>query len=339
MKMKNLSISYTVIVLLMLLAACQKETIRTVPEDVPFNPYDTINYGNTPPTYNIDPNSFMGIYNNILSLKCGANDGACHDGTFEPDYRSIQSAYNTLVYQRPIKNIIESINGNDTTWVYPYRVTPGYPDISWLHYRVTTNDVNLGRMPLYDTPLTTAEVNNIRQWILDGAKDAFGNSPVIPSVEPFFFGIVAYVNDVNGVRLDTARATIVDPMIFPANTTVDIWFGVADYTAQYELVFGSELQYNKVRFSNHLYDYSQSQLENLIVMPLWAPHMAPTPFDPNGALLPYYQHIYINTADYATGETVYMRIYVKDVDHDIPTEIPESGSQLYLLTYFSFIVQ
>lgn len=337
--MKNLSLvfAFLAIAFFMMISGCQKETIRIEPE-IPINPFDTLGYGTAPPNYNIDPNSFMGVYNNILSLKCGASNGACHDGSFEPDFRTIQSAYNSLVYQTPIKNIVESVNGLDTTWVFPFRVTPGDPDGSWLHHRITTTDLNLGRMPLYDEALSTTEVNNIRQWILDGAKDAFGNSPILPSVEPFFFGIVAYENDVNGLRLDTARATIIDPMIFPQNTTVDIWFGLADYDAQYQFVFGADLQYNKVRFSSHVFNYGQSQLADLIIMPFLTPHMAPTVFNPNENL-PYYHHIYINTADFVTGQPVFMRVYVQDADHSSPTEIPESGSQIYLLTYFSFIVQ
>ena len=81
---------------------------------------------------------------------------------------------------------------------FEYRVMPGDTANSWLHERITTNDSILGRMPLYDT-LFPEEIALIENWILDGAKDAFGNSAVVPNLQPNFFGVIAYENDTNGV--------------------------------------------------------------------------------------------------------------------------------------------
>ena len=62
--------------------ACKKD-------EVPENPYDKVDYStNTNPDPNPDPNSIQGLYKNIFQPKC-ANPG-CHDGTFEPDFRSIE---------------------------------------------------------------------------------------------------------------------------------------------------------------------------------------------------------------------------------------------------------
>ena len=52
--------------------------------------------------YFTDPTSFSALHNNIFYPTC-ANSG-CHDGTFEPDFRTIESAYNSLVYHPVIKN-------------------------------------------------------------------------------------------------------------------------------------------------------------------------------------------------------------------------------------------
>ncbi|MEQ8522704.1 MAG: hypothetical protein RIC15_11185, partial [Vicingaceae bacterium] len=69
------------------------------------------------------------------------------------------------------------------------------------------------------------------------------------------------------------------------------------------------------------------------------PALSPFVFGPPGNKAPYYHHFIVNTSDYVVGQTQYFRIYVKDADHPTPTEIPSDGSQLYLLTFFSFVVQ
>ncbi|MBP6657110.1 MAG: hypothetical protein KA284_04590, partial [Bacteroidia bacterium] len=81
--------------------ACKKD-------EVPENPYDKVDYStNTNPDPNPDPNSIQGLYKNIFQPKC-ANPG-CHDGTFEPDFRTIESAYSTLVYQSVNKTTLDSV--------------------------------------------------------------------------------------------------------------------------------------------------------------------------------------------------------------------------------------
>ena len=56
-----------------------------------------------------------------------ANSG-CHDGNFEPDFRTVESSYSTLVYQPVVKN-----NDNQT---YEYRVVPGNSAQSILYARL-----------------------------------------------------------------------------------------------------------------------------------------------------------------------------------------------------------
>ena len=75
-----------------------------------------------------------------------ANSG-CHDGSFEPDFRTIESSYNTLVYQPVIKN---NPDGN-----YQFRVKAGNIDESVLYARLLSNsdgsatfDPNSQVMPL-----------------------------------------------------------------------------------------------------------------------------------------------------------------------------------------------
>ena len=111
---------WLVIILFFVFLSCEQD-------DNPFNnpdllpPVDTIN--NTV----IDEESFIGLHTMIFSPTC-SNSG-CHDGSFEPDFRTIESSYNTLVYQPVIKN--DSVN------TYTYRVLPGNSGLSALYARLT----------------------------------------------------------------------------------------------------------------------------------------------------------------------------------------------------------
>ena len=62
--------------------ACQtknEDVFEEAPE-VPFNPFDTVNYAPVViPPEEIDPGSFLGIHEFILSKYC--NQPGCHDGS------------------------------------------------------------------------------------------------------------------------------------------------------------------------------------------------------------------------------------------------------------------
>lgn len=122
--------------------------------------------------------SFYQVYTQIFKVSCAMP--ACHDGTFEPDFRTPESAYNTTVYHPIIKNNIQG--------QYKYRITP-YDNINSLLYErisnccfVNSND----RMPMTlgrDT-LVHSKILLIADWIKSGAKDITGHVPqieVLPS--------------------------------------------------------------------------------------------------------------------------------------------------------------
>ncbi len=299
------------------LYSCRKET-HVITGTLPFNPYDTLNYNSlvVPPTP-LDSNSFPGIHQNILKVKCAVP--ACHDGTFEPDYRTLQSAYNTLVYAPNIKN--------DAGNHYHYRVVPGDTAASWLYYRITTNDHLLGRMPLYDT-LYPYQIAHIRNWIMDGAKDALGNSPQLTNLQPSIFGVVAYLPGAGNMRIDTIRGNSpINPFMVPANTNVDIWFGIYD-----DVTITPLLTVNQVKFSTNPFGFTSVTPQNLTVQssPFYAPAF-------NGSNAPYFMHYVLNTSLYQHGDIVFMRVYTKDADHSAATEIPDNSS-IYLASYMSFVV-
>ena len=208
--------------------SCQKETIN------PYDNPDLLAPLEDTTTYFSDPTNFAALYNNIFVPHC-ANSG-CHDGSFEPDFRTIESSYNTLLYQPVIKN---NLDGE-----YQFRVLPGNINESVLYPRLLSNsdgsanfDVNSQVMPLtadivYDPNQEHIwhsekedHISNIKAWIEDGAKDMFGNPGVQPNNKPEMQGVVAFISGTTTALPRIGRGTIQ----VPAGTqSLDIWFSVID---------------------------------------------------------------------------------------------------------------
>ena len=309
----------------LLFQACQKEYIRIEPE-LPDNPFNNDQVDGGVDTVHIDSSSFLGLQTYIFSTTCAVP--GCHDGTFEPDFRTLQSSYNTLVYAPVIKN-----DDDDT---FTYRVVPGDTALSWLHERITTDDPVLGRMPLYDT-LYPEEREAITQWILDGAEDIFGNSPMLPDFQPNTYGYICYVNDTTGERLDTNRADFIFPVILPQSSNVQFWFGLSDVNAAGEFELPSDIVEKYVRISQDYYqetDYTEIELE---LEPDLDPFYGPVFYDPE-VTIPYWHHMTINTDDFEVGKLYFMRVYMRDNAHAYATEIPDN-SQIYIQYYFTFRIE
>ena len=117
--------------------------------------------------------SYLDIYESIISPKCSVS--SCHDGSFEPDYRTAQSAYTTLVYHEVVKNNLQE--------EFVYRVVPFDTTRSLFFERLTNCCfVNEGdQMPLLqERMLGQNEIAKIANWISDGARDWRGLVPTIP---------------------------------------------------------------------------------------------------------------------------------------------------------------
>ncbi len=324
--MKKIIFLLPVIVLVFFFAhSCKKDVTRVEP-DAPNNPYDNVDYGNNPDLIPIDTSSYLGLHTLIFSQKCGVP--ACHDGAFEPDFRTIEGSYNQLVYHTVVKN--------NPTGDFTYRVIPNNTTDSWLYERITTGDPILGKMPLYDV-LAPWQIKAVETWINNGAKDIFNNSPSLPNYEPSTGGVLAYVNNTSGARLDTIRDNQISPIKLPQNTNVELWFLLYDSDNTGSFIPGALLTHNKIKISDHPYDFTASTELNLTKLSATAPEWLPIPFAATGTA-PFYHKISINTANYTSGKTYYIRQYVKDVS-GVLTELPENGSPFYLFTYFAFIVQ
>ena len=108
-----------------------------------------------------------GLHDAMFRPTC-ANAG-CHDGTFEPDFRTLGSTYATLVGHPVIKN--------DDAATFAVRVAPGDLAASQLYARLTYDiDGNSGVRPLavdpesrYPTQRDTL-LQFVRRWIEEGAK-------------------------------------------------------------------------------------------------------------------------------------------------------------------------
>jgi len=313
------------VVMAIIIVACNRDITRIEP-DLPDNPFIINDSGEVIVDVPVDSASFLGLHKYIFSTTCAVP--GCHDGTFEPDFRTVHSSYNSLVFAPVIKN--------DDEGTFTYRVLPGDTALSWLHERITTDDPVLGRMPLYDT-LYPEEREKITAWILNGAEDVFGNSPTLPDYQPTTYGYIAYLNDTAGVRIDTNRADFIQPIVLPTSTSVQFWFGLFDTDEAGVFQLPSAMEEQFVRISQDIYmqtDYTEIPFS---LMPDLTPWTGPSYYDPDIAL-PYWHYFSINTADYETGKLYFMRAYLRDNAHPFYTDIPDD-SQLYIQYYFSFIIQ
>ena len=300
--------------------SCSKEYVDGSTSATPDNPYSHIVYPPNVAPPAIDSNTFVGIHKYIFQTRCAML--GCHDGSFEPDFRTVQSAYNTLILQ-PVKK-------NNTAQSFVYRVKPFDATLSWLHERITTNDKVLGRMPLYDTILPPHQITQITNWINAGAPDLFGNVANVPNAEPQTFGIVATVPvSGNPFRIDTIRnGNPFMPFLVANNTLLTIWFGVYD-----DILTPLQLTYNKIKFSTEPNNFSAVTAQNLstVSSSVWMDNLFATH-------KPYFYYFTINTATLPHGQPIYFRFYTQDNQHSQPSEIPNSGWQFYQQSYFSMIV-
>ena len=297
--------------LLIICISCEEE----------INPFDFNNTSNSnnDTIYFTDPTSFSALHNNIFSTTC-ANSG-CHDGTFEPDFRTIESSYNSLVYQPPIKN---DINNS-----FNYRVEPGNSLQSVLYHRLIVDiDGISGIMPLEsedDWDNNKDEyIQNIKDWIDQGAKDMFGNSPSLPNDIPLGRGMVVFNTGqtTNPFSRDASGSVLISNSL----NSVDVWFSVVD-----DLLQPNNLQYNKVKKSSSLFNFHTISEENLEVVNTPINHLG---YFSNSINEEYYHKFNLDLTNFNVGEIIYLKFYVKD-DVNPVTEIPSNGSPFTFLRHFT----
>lgn len=253
-------------------------------------------------TASISLKNLEGLHKNIFAVKCA--NPTCHDGSFEPDFRTVQSTYASLVYHPVTKN--------DDEGTYKYRIWPGEADSSWLYRRIT-GDEQLGRMPLYASELSTTEIDAIKNWIESGAKDIYNNAANKPNLAPVIAGYGLFNSTF--MRLDTVRANGFASK-FLVNASVSGQLAIAVTDAESDLAAFTSA---KVTFS-----YSRDQwmpFKTLSLVKLIDDAMV-TPFSAN---------------QFNTDTTIFFRAEVTDADGAKAT-FPNINSPFYWKENFSFSV-
>ena len=293
------------------LAACTKETP---------NPYDSLERRSpNPDAADLPADNFAWIHAKILRPNCALS--GCHDGTFEPEFRSIGSAYNSLVFHPVVTN--------DPQESYTYRVVPGDVQASFLHARLNVFVQNTsGVMPLSLAANSDWPDNReaykaaIDQWIATGARDMFGALPGQGDLEPQVTGILAFAAGTTGSPYPRGAEEGVRPIEVPA-ADVDLWFAFSD-----DGTAGTALTYNKIKVSTNTAFETVPELSLTTGNTLTGPDLsnASTTFTHRAAL---------QLGAYPVGTTLFVRVYVDDGEHDGPTEIPNEGTTSPMLDYFT----
>jgi len=193
--------------------------------DPPPNPYDDIvlTVNEIDATAPVPEGTFAWLHDRMFQPTC-ANSG-CHDGTFEPDFRTINSAWNTLVWHPVISN--------DAAGSFEFRVVPGSTASSLLMERLTNFIPNTsGMMPLSVDPGSdwnenkSAYLEALENWIEAGALDINGNEPVIGDLSPQIMGFGGFPAG----NLDTPyrRNPEANYRLEVEAGPVDLWFAIGD---------------------------------------------------------------------------------------------------------------
>lgn len=279
-------------------------------EKTPDNPYDNVNYDtDTTTDATADPNTIVGLHRNIFFPRCAKS--GCHDGTFEPDYRTVMSTYSTLVYQPVIKSTVDSLS------FFKLRVIPFNADSSSLMERLTTSTSDY--MPSNGNRLSGTDIDHIRTWINNGAKDQNGNIPVAPNLPPVITAIYAIDQNPPYARVDTNRLGGIShsPFIVHQGQNFYIIFAAEDDSTSVP-----NFTFNQLKLSYNQDDFNSATIVNATYNSLAQQWLVP-----------------ISANNYTLNDTVFFRYYVNDGDHVQPTEFPRDDYPYNFKYYCSFIVQ
>lgn len=288
----------TICVLALLLGSMSYCT-KTITDDTK-NPFSQS--GDTTVVTNPDLSKLEGLHANVFAVKCA--NPTCHDGSFEPDFRTVQSTYASLIYHPVTKN--------DDAESYTYRVVPGSSVESWLYRRLTA-DEQLGRMPLYAEPLPEKELTAIKNWIDGGAKDIYNQSQNTPNKAPLVAGYALY--DSSYTRVDSVRQNgWASPLLVKASQKELFLTSVEDDKDDV-----GAFQQKELRFSYTDVPFQPFKTQQLTQ--LWTTVLE-GPFD---------------ASQFPLNTTIYMRVYVTDAE-GVSTEFPNNNSPSYWIRNFSFQV-
>ncbi len=253
----------------------------------------------------IDPNTIQGLHANIFKPTC-ANSG-CHDGNFEPDYRTVESSYNTMVGQPIIKN--------DEMNPLTARVTPGNAKTSMLVRRMKVDlNGNSGIMPLVTEPGSDwgdkkdEYIKNIETWINNGALNQEGDAPTSSNYPVQLNGVAAKVGG-NAA----SRSSFYNP-INVSGSSVELWFSFSD-----DNLTPDQLSKLSLDLSIKANDFDSSFVQSLTYVA--------TPWTTMGYLredVDYHHKAVVDLSSWNSGDVIWVRTRVSDGVND--SEIPNDNS-------------
>lgn len=296
-----------------LMQACGKD-------DLPPNPFDGNDLNDSIQTIYLEPSSIEGLQQNIFKPTC-ANSG-CHDGTFEPDFRTIESTYYSLVYH----DIIKQNPSNPLD----YRVLPGNANQSIIMERLTVDiGGNSGVMPLAVDPNSDWENNkasyiqNLRDWINDGAKDVFGNASQSLNFKPQLLGFMITKTG----NLTPLSRNIEGVIEIPNGTpSVDLYLAIDDRETP-----GNDFTLNDIQISISADDFSLASNDTLQFI------NAQNFMGYSATMIPYQFKFTINNplGLWSQNQRLFLNIKVDDGDNGAG-DLPGVYSMEHIKQYYSF---
>ena len=258
------------------------------------------------------PRTHFLLYRDIFQARCALP--GCHDGHFEPDFRTVQSAYSTLVYHPIIKNNAEN--------QFKYRVVPFDPDLSVLMERLSNccfvNQDDGMPQDNIGVPLDDELLERIRQWISNGAPDIFGSTPDLPNTAVRILFFVAIDADLDSVYSEN-RVSEFGAFILPRNETLNLVVGLVDDQTPV-----SELVNNRIEISTQPNNFSTATIIDSQYFDF--------------AEFGEFWIASINTGDFITNQVYYFRIYSNDGSQLEDSEFPREELPRAYITYFSFVI-
>jgi len=292
------------------------------------NPYEDLIYPDNSGTSSstVANHSIIGLHERIFFPLC-ANSG-CHDGALEPDFRTIESTYNTLVYHPIIKN-----NPQYPTDHFTYRVLPGDTLKSMLYHRLTVEFGEQGQkniMPLGGDPDEKLFWNqnkqqflaDIRRWIDEGALDMMGDTPSLGNFEPEIKGMVAYADGSSISLIRNGNSLIQVPF---GTQNIKIWYSYDDDVTPVQ-----NISNNKAKFSTLAYNFDSANEQSITYT-----NSPITELGFKNIMVDFYHHITINVGSYVTDQILYNRVYIQDENNAI-TEIPSDGTDFSRIRRYAF---
>ena len=317
MKINKIHFSLISIGALFLVAfSCKKGTIEN-----PYDDYSTPKLYEEPTLASLPSSNFGYLHATVFKPTC-ANSG-CHDGAFEPDFRTIGSAYNNTV-NHPVLT-------NDASGSFTYRVKPGDAALSLMHERLLVSLPNTSGImpPVYaDEWIVNKQkhIEAVKTWINDGAKDMYGNTPVQGNPNPIVTGMNVYDNNTTTSPKSRAPGAGITPIMIPRNN-VDIWFSIED-----DATTGSNMTVNEIKISDAMFNFDTVPAQTMSVSSSISGN------DFTGAPATFTHKFDFDASQYPANTILFVRVYVQDANHTTPAENPSDGSSkpaIYLFTLFT----